>query len=121
MISRKAMRPSSRNVSRAGRVCRTVSITIRRAVKGPAVPNTICAPENEIRRFAATLLAALCFAVTAKSQENVTFYRDVLPILQQHCQACHRAGEMAPVQFETYRETRPFASAIKEAVLNRTM
>jgi hypothetical protein len=50
-----------------------------------------------------------------------TFYRDVLPILQQHCQNCHRAGGIAPMAFETYEQTRPFASAIRRAVEEKSM
>ena len=41
-----------------------------------------------------------------------TFYRDVLPILRQHCQSCHRAGEIAPMALTTYAEAKPFAPAI---------
>ncbi|MGD0962315.1 MAG: cytochrome c [Candidatus Acidiferrales bacterium] len=44
-----------------------------------------------------------------------TFYRDVLPILQTHCQACHREGEIGPMPFLTYEQTRPFAHAIAGA------
>jgi copper type II ascorbate-dependent monooxygenase-like protein len=43
-----------------------------------------------------------------------TFYKDVLPILQTHCQGCHRSGEIAPMAFDTYAHTRPFAAAIRE-------
>src|SRR5579872_4323061 len=50
-----------------------------------------------------------------------TFYRDVLPILQQRCQSCHRAGEIAPVPFVTYEQTRPFAQEIREVVAARKM
>ena len=50
-----------------------------------------------------------------------TFYRDILPILQQHCQSCHRVGEIAPIPFETYAQVKPFASAIRIATENRTM
>lgn len=50
-----------------------------------------------------------------------TFYRDVLPILQQNCQNCHRAGNIAPIAFESYEQTRPFAAAIRHAVEERTM
>src|ERR1700730_10274381 len=61
-----------------------------------------------------------------RSQENlagasVTFYRDVLPILQQHCQVCHRSGGIAPLAFQTYAETRPYAAAIAAAALTHTM
>ncbi|MBZ5575231.1 MAG: thiol-disulfide isomerase [Acidobacteriia bacterium] len=62
--------------------------------------------------------AALC---AADSPAPVTFYRDVAGILQQRCQGCHRAGEVAPMAFDTYTETRPWAKAIKQAVLSRKM
>jgi hypothetical protein len=48
---------------------------------------------------------------------NVTFYRDVLPILEARCQGCHRPGEVGPMAFGGYDETRPWAKAIKQAVL----
>lgn len=50
-----------------------------------------------------------------------TFYRDVLPILQRHCQSCHRAGSIAPMAFETYEQTRPFADAIRQDVEAKSM
>src|ERR1700674_646118 len=43
----------------------------------------------------------------------VTFYRDVLPILQRKCQTCHQPGQIAPVSFLSYESTRPWAGAIK--------
>src|SRR5579872_4390566 len=52
---------------------------------------------------------------------HVTFNKDVLPILQNNCQECHRAGEVAPMSLMTYEETRPWASAIKTAVLIKKM
>ncbi len=48
---------------------------------------------------------------------DVTFYRDVLPILETRCQGCHRQGEVGPMAFGAYDETRPWAKAIKQAVL----
>src|SRR5579871_604696 len=50
-----------------------------------------------------------------------TFDRDVLPILQKNCQTCHRPGEVAPMSFLNYESTRPWAKAIKAAVLTRKM
>ncbi len=50
-----------------------------------------------------------------------TFYKDVLPLLQQHCQQCHRTGEIAPMPLETYSQTRRYAAAIREQVTQRTM
>jgi hypothetical protein len=66
------------------------------------------------------LTAASTFAASTNSS-SPTFNRDVMPILQDHCQQCHRVGEIAPMPLMTYRETRPFAAAIKEAVALRKM
>jgi hypothetical protein len=70
-----------------------------------------------------SLLAAVCIGTTAFAADAppVTFNRDVLPILQKNCQTCHRPGEIAPMSFLTYREVRPYAKAIKAAVLTRKM
>jgi hypothetical protein len=51
----------------------------------------------------------------------VTFNKDVLPILQENCQTCHRPGSIAPMSFMTYESTRPWAKAIKAAVLSKKM
>src|SRR3954466_2482838 len=121
MISKKATRLSRRDASRVGPACRTASTTCRNFVKGPIGPSKIWALAS---RFAALLPAAsvtLSFAGTSLSGANVTFYRDVLPILQAHCQGCHRAGEMAPMPFESYEQTQPFATAIRDATSKRTM
>jgi mono/diheme cytochrome c family protein len=52
---------------------------------------------------------------------SVTFYKDVLPILQDHCQTCHRSGESAPMPFMTYDQTRPWAEKISHAVQMKMM
>src|ERR1700730_4141100 len=49
------------------------------------------------------------------------FYRDVLPILQQHCQACHRSGEIAPMPLVTYDQARLYAPVIANKVAARIM
>jgi hypothetical protein len=53
--------------------------------------------------------------------DKVSFNKDVLPILQRNCQTCHRPGEIAPMSFLTYESTRPWAKAIKQAVLTKKM
>jgi hypothetical protein len=60
-------------------------------------------------------------SVHAQSAGAPTFYRDALPILQQHCQRCHRAGEIAPMPLTSYAETKPFAAAIAADAQNRKM
>ena len=72
-----------------------------------------------MRASFAVILATVSHA--AAGDAKFTFYRNVLPILQQHCQECHRPGEAGPMAFRTYAQTRPWAAAIREAVLSRKM
>src|SRR6185436_2940649 len=50
-----------------------------------------------------------------------TFYKDVLPILQDHCQQCHRPGQIAPMPLVTYQQARAKARPIAEMVRSRRM
>ncbi len=45
---------------------------------------------------------------------EVTFTKDVAPILQRSCENCHRADGVAPMSLSTYEEARPWARAIKQ-------
>jgi hypothetical protein len=72
-----------------------------------------------LRRLLGTWIVTT--AALAADTSQVTFYRDVLPVLQKRCQDCHRPGEIGPMPLVTYREARPWAKAIKEAVRLRKM
>ena len=73
------------------------------------------------------LLAALLVVVAvpgvaaAEQAQQVTFAKDVAPILQRSCQVCHRPNNMAPMSLMTYEETRPWARSIKNKVVAREM
>ena len=45
---------------------------------------------------------------------DVTFAKDVAPILQRSCQNCHRPNSVAPMSLITYEEVRPWARSIKQ-------
>lgn len=60
-------------------------------------------------------------ALAQAAPAGVTFSKDVAPILQRSCQACHRPGMMAPMSLLTYQDARPWARAIKAKVSNREM
>jgi hypothetical protein len=60
-------------------------------------------------------------ALAAQAANPPTFTKDVMPILQQQCQTCHRPGEAGPFSMLTYESTRPWAAAMKEAVETRKM
>lgn len=63
----------------------------------------------------------LAAAPAQAPQSAVTFQKDVLPILQKNCQTCHRPGQIGPFSMLTYKETRPWAKAIKNAVVTKAM
>ena len=50
-----------------------------------------------------------------------TFSKDVYPIVRSRCQTCHQKGEIAPMAFTNYSDTRPWAKAIRESVVKGTM
>jgi hypothetical protein len=50
-----------------------------------------------------------------------TFYKDVLPILQDHCQSCHRPGQIAPMPLVTYQDARGRAKAVASMVRTKKM
>jgi Copper type II ascorbate-dependent monooxygenase, C-terminal domain len=60
-------------------------------------------------------------ALASAQSRSVTYHEDVVPVLQKHCQACHRPGEAAPFSMLTYRDTRPWAAAMKRAAVSRQM
>ena len=60
-------------------------------------------------------------AIPVTNPSNVTFTKDVAPIVQQHCQSCHRPGEGTPFSMLTYEDARPWATAMKQMVVTRAM
>ena len=49
----------------------------------------------------------------AAGAADVTFAKDIAPILQRSCLQCHRPGGVAPMPLVTYEQVRPWARAIK--------
>ncbi len=74
-----------------------------------------------LRRIILIGTAAAALGLAANVPVPITFHRDVLPVLQKRCQECHRPGEVAPMSLLTYKETRPWAASIREAVLLKKM
>jgi len=65
---------------------------------------------------------ALCGALqAAPAVTDVTFHKDVEPLLQANCQGCHRPGEAAPMSLLNYEDARKWGASIKEAVALRKM
>ena len=65
--------------------------------------------------------AASAPAQAAGAGGDVTFTKDVLPILQRSCQSCHRPGAIAPMSLVTYEDVRPWSRSIRRNVEAREM
>src|SRR5579862_3482208 len=70
-------------------------------------------------RILAAAALALCAgaAPAAAAQQpaasQVTFHKDIEPILQRSCQRCHNHNSVAPMSLLTYAQARPYAREMK--------
>jgi len=55
----------------------------------------------------------LASSVSAQSAEEITFHKDIEPILQRSCQNCHRDGGAGPMPLVTYDQVAPYAGLIE--------
>jgi hypothetical protein len=87
-------------------------------------------PRQPQRAAVTVTLLWLAVAATAFQAEpvdarqapgDVTFSRDIKPILQRSCQQCHRPDSIAPMSLVTYDQVRPWAAAIRRETSRRTM
>ena len=78
-----------------------------------------------MKRTLRTLIIVICLAASLRAQmgnmSTVTYTKDVVPILQKHCQSCHRPGEAGPFSMLTYEDLRPWTGAIRLAVQHKIM
>ena len=71
--------------------------------------------------------AGVLLAGFANAEQTPTFTKDVLPILQENCQVCHRpsganlGGMVAPMAFTDYESTRPWAKSMAQVVAQKDM
>ena len=59
--------------------------------------------------------------VPAHAQDDVTYCRDIAPIIYDHCAACHRPGESAPFSLLTYDDVRKRGRQIRMVTASRYM
>ena len=78
---------------------------------------------NLLMLSAAAILAVagVPSGAAAQPEHDVTFTRDIAPILQRSCESCHRPRGGAPMNLITYQEVRPWARAIKARTEAREM
>jgi hypothetical protein len=66
-------------------------------------------------------LAADPTPATTAARAEVTFSKDIAPILQAKCQECHQPNSIAPMSLITFQQARPWARSIRERVITRQM
>ena len=73
--------------------------------------------------LAGVLVLSAAPIAAAGQATDVTFTKDIAPLLQRSCQSCHRSGPGggAPMSLLSYNEVRPWARAIKARTSERTM
>src|SRR5579863_581246 len=60
-------------------------------------------------------------AASTETASVPTYYRDVAPILERHCEICHRADGIAPMALQTYGQTKTYAAAIATSTKSKSM
>jgi hypothetical protein len=66
-------------------------------------------------------LATIGICSTTLDASDVTFTKDIAPILWKHCAPCHRPGEIGPFSLITYKDTAKRAAHLKEVTASRRM
>jgi hypothetical protein len=74
-----------------------------------------------VAAVAAVFAAAGAAPVAAEVPAKPTFTKDIAPIFQEKCEACHRTNSIAPMSLVSYEESRPWARSIKTRVTARQM
>ncbi|MFT5286712.1 MAG: hypothetical protein ACI8TQ_002883 [Planctomycetota bacterium] len=70
---------------------------------------------------ALTTIVIASSGLTPTTEEPVTFYEDIQPIVFENCTSCHRAGEIGPFPLTTYAEVSKKAKTIRIATETRYM
>ena len=72
--------------------------------------------------FLGLILSLMSLSVWAQNNaQSITFSKDIMPILQENCQECHRSQGQGPMSLMSYEEVRPWAPLIQYKVVNRQM
>ena len=69
----------------------------------------------------ATLLATMLMLLAENYAQEVTFIKDIAPIIQTRCTPCHKPGETAPFSLTTYEDVVKRSSFIKKVVQEKYM
>jgi tetratricopeptide (TPR) repeat protein len=69
----------------------------------------------------ALLVTAALLAAGPAAAADLTYTKDIAPILFEHCASCHRSGQAGPFSLLTYRDARQHLTQIVDATKRRVM
>ncbi|MBT7719795.1 MAG: hypothetical protein HN744_10395, partial [Halieaceae bacterium] len=76
----------------------------------------------EQRRTACILAAVFVASLIGNAQaQDITYSRDIAPILQEKCVTCHNPEGIGPMPLQSYQQVNPFAALIKDRTSKRIM
>jgi len=70
-------------------------------------------PASPFLRFAIASLTGVMLGISSTQAQEVTFHKDIQPILQRSCQNCHRSGGVGPMPLVTFEQVAPYAGLIE--------
>ena len=76
----------------------------------------------EQSKTACILAAVFVASLIGNAQaQDITYSRDIAPILQEKCVTCHNPEGIAPMPLQSYQQVNPFAALIKDRTSKRIM
>ncbi len=66
-------------------------------------------------------LMAGAFVGPAIAEDEITYTKDIAPLLRENCEECHRVGGVAPLALSSYRQAKGWAAMVREVVESRRM
>lgn len=72
-------------------------------------------------KYLVTFLFLAFFSLSSSVGQEVTFAKDIAPIVFKHCTSCHRPGEIAPFALTTYDEVQARGPFIKYVTTSKYM
>src|ERR1700722_9947730 len=88
---------------------------------GPAIPGAALLIVFLLSHSARGLAAPQAAQHASNTNSQITFNRDIAPILFQHCAGCHRPGESGPFPLLSYKDAKAHARQIAAVTQSRFM
>src|SRR5216110_2447778 len=76
---------------------------------------------TSLTRSSRSLVAALLGMTSAAGAQEITYAKNVAPIIESKCQVCHQPNSIAPMPLMKYEDVQQYADEIRSYVSDRVM